>query len=149
MASLGIALVAIGIAIGAWFRPMPKYEPPAPPTYSSQQVADAKAKVCAAYERVDHAVLANTARSGDNDSSTQLALAANARIALFDGGEYLLKVVGQEPATPTDLAVAARALADSYQELAMDYLAEANDTKIQTSRKAIEAGGSRIDKVCA
>ena len=49
--SLGIALLAIGVAIGAWFRPLPKNEPPPAPTYSSQQVADAKAKVCAAYAK--------------------------------------------------------------------------------------------------
>ncbi len=148
MVSLGIALVAAGIAIGAWFRPLPKNDPPPAPTYSSQQVADAKSKVCAAYAKVHHAVLANTGRTGDSDPTTQLALAANARIALFDSGEYLLKILAREPATPADLASAATKLADSYQELAVDYLAEADDSKIQTSRDAIESSGSKLDKVC-
>ncbi|GFG79741.1 hypothetical protein MPRG_30170 [Mycobacterium paragordonae] len=146
--SLVIAFVAIGIAVGAWFRPLPKNEPPRAPIYSSQEVADAKAKVCAAYQRVNHAVLANTGRSGSNDSPTQLALAANARIALFDSGEYLLRVLGKAPATPADVAAATTALAEAYQELALDYLAEANDQKIQSSRDAIETSGSKVDKLC-
>ncbi|MDP7724449.1 hypothetical protein [Mycobacterium sp. TY814] len=146
--SIGIALVAVGIAIGAWFRPLPKNEPLAAPTYSSQQVADAKAKVCAAYELVHRGVLANTGRSGDNDPTTQLGLAANARIALFDGGQYLLKTLQREPASATDLADATRALADAYQQLALDYLAEATDATIATSRQAIETAGGKVRENC-
>jgi hypothetical protein len=146
--SLGIAFVAIGIAIGAWFRPLPKNEPPPAPSYSSQQVAEAKAKVCAAYERVHHAVLANTGRSGDDDPTTLLGLAANARIALFDGGQYLLTTLQREPATARGLADATRALADSYQELALDYLAEATDATIATSRQAIETAGAKVRENC-
>jgi len=146
--SLVIAFVAIGVAIGAWFRPLPKNEPPPAPTYSSQEVADAKSKVCAAYVTVHHAVLANTGRSGENDPTTILALAANARIALFDGGEYLLKILGREPSTAADLAAAVRALADSYQQLALDYLAEATDANIDASRQAIETNGSAVREIC-
>ena len=49
-----ITLVAVGAAVAAWLRPMPHNTSatPAAPTYSEQQVADAKAKVCAAYEKV-------------------------------------------------------------------------------------------------
>lgn len=148
MVSLGIALVAAGIAIGAWFRPLPKNDPPPAPTYSSQQVADAKSKVCAAYAKVHHAVLANTGRTGDSDPTTQLALAANARIALFDSGEYLLKILAREPAASSNLVEATRALADSYQELALDYLSEAPDAAIAASRQTIENTGSRVREIC-
>ncbi|PJE21238.1 MAG: hypothetical protein CK431_22815 [Mycobacterium sp.] len=111
-------------------------------------MADAKAKVCAAYAKVHHAVLANTGRSGENDPTTLLALAANARIALFDGGEYLLKVLAREPATASELAVATQALADSYQQLALDYLAEATDADIAKSRQTIETTGSKVREIC-
>ena len=53
-----ITLVAVGAAVAAWLRPIPhntSATPPAP-TYSEQQVADAKSKVCAAYEKVQNAV---------------------------------------------------------------------------------------------
>lgn len=146
--SLVIALVAVGCAIAAWLRPVPKYQPPAAPTYSSQQVADAKTKVCAAYTTVHHAVLANTGRSGDDDPATQLGLAANARIALFDSGDYLLKVLAREPAAAAALREATQALADSYQQLALDYMAEASDSNINRSRQAIETTGSKVSEIC-
>ncbi|OBK15340.1 hypothetical protein A5636_05805 [Mycobacterium asiaticum] len=148
MVSLGIALLAVGVAVGAWFRPLPKHEPPLPPTYTSQQVAEAKRRVCAAYAKVHHAVLANTGRGGGNDPATLLGLAANARIALFDSGEYLLKVLQQESATPNDFAAATRALADSYQMLAINYMAEAGDSELQDSQNAVERAGSRVAEMC-
>ncbi|WP_081290741.1 hypothetical protein [Mycobacterium asiaticum] len=134
--------------MGAWLRPLPKYEPPPAPTYTSQQVADAKAKVCAAYAKVHRAVLANTGRSGDNDPATLLGLAANARIALFDSGDYLLKILQQEPATKGDLMAATRALADSYQQLAIDYMAEASEAELQASQAGVESTGSKVAETC-
>lgn len=149
LVSLAIALVAIGVATAAWLRPVPPaYSPPPAPTYSSQQVADAKGRVCAAYERVHHAVLANTGRSGDDDPASQLGLAANARIALFDSGVYLLQTLTREPAAPSALSEAAHALADSYQTLALAYMAEATDAEIKSSRDAVEATGSKVNEIC-
>ncbi|BDB42266.1 hypothetical protein Mkiyose1665_39660 [Mycobacterium kiyosense] len=134
--------------MGAWLRPIPQYHPPAPPTYTSQQIADAKAKVCAAYGKADHAVMANTGRNGDDDPATQLGLAANARIALFDSGQYLLKILGQEPATPHDLAEETRTLADHYQQLALQYMSEANDPELTSTRKEVDRSASRLSEMC-
>jgi hypothetical protein len=139
--------VTLGVAIVGWFRPVPAKPPPVP-TYTDQQVADAKTKVCAAYARVHHAVLANTGRSGGSDPALLLGVAANARIALYDGGEYLVKTLTQEPATPADLAGATRALASAYQELAVDYMTEATDPEIQQSLQAVENTGSRVSGMC-
>ena len=150
--AVAIALVALGIAISSWFRPPPpdnKLAPPRPtPTFSTPQVADAKAKVCAACDRIHHAVLRNTGRNGGTDPASVLGLAANARIALYDGGQYLTKILAQQPATPADLATAVRALVDAYQELAVDYMAEANDTEIQTSFQTLENAGSKVSGMC-
>ena len=144
-------LVTIGVAIVGWFRPAAGNKsapsPPAP-TYSNQQVADAKAKVCAAYEKVHHAVLANTGRSGGSDPALLLGVAANARIALYDGGDYLVKTLTAEPATPADLAGATRALASAYQELAVAYMTEATDPEIQSSFQAVETTGSKVSGMC-
>ncbi|WP_155770439.1 hypothetical protein [Mycobacterium asiaticum] len=148
LVSLGIALLAIGVALGAWLRPLPKNEPPPAPTYTSQQVADAKVKVCAAYAKVNRAVLANTGRTGNTDEATLLGLAANARIALFDSGEYLSRIVAEEPGISSDLAVAARTLAKAYEELALDYMAEADDSHIESSRNAVNAAGSKVEEIC-
>lgn len=151
LTALAIALVAIRLAIGAWFRPLPDNKPPSPPpaqTFNGQEVADAKARVCGAYDRIHHAVLANTGRSGGTDPVSVLGLAANARLALYDGGQYLLKSMAQAPATPADLVAATGALADAYQELAVDYMTEAPDAEIQRSFQAVENAGSKVSGLC-
>ena len=52
-----VTLVAVGAAVAAWLRPIPHntYATPPAPTYSEQQVADAKSKVCAAFAKVKNA----------------------------------------------------------------------------------------------
>jgi hypothetical protein len=147
---IAIALIALGVAISSWFRP-PENKPPSStpaPTFSAQQVADAKAKVCAAYDRIHHAVLANTGRNGGTDPASVLGLAANARIALYDGGQYLTKVLAQQPATPTELGTAVRALVDAYQELAVNYMAEATDADNQSAFQTLETTGSKVAGMC-
>ena len=48
-------LLTLAVAIVGWFRPLPA-KPPSAPVYSSQQIADAKAKVCAEYQKVHSAI---------------------------------------------------------------------------------------------
>jgi hypothetical protein len=151
IASLAIALLALGVAIGSWFRPMPDNKPPPappPPSFTDQQIADAKAKVCATYEKVHQAVLVNTGRSGGSDPIALLGVAANARIALYDGGQYLMKALAEQPATPPDLATAVRQLVDSYQQLAINYLAEAPQSEIDSSLHAGDRPNATIYGIC-
>jgi hypothetical protein len=146
--SLGIALLAIGVAIGAWFRPLPKNEPPPAPTYSSQQVADAKAKVCAAYGKVREALAVAGARGGSNDPTASLAIATGSRQALDVGSRYLLAALAHEPATASELVTAVRKLADLYQELTINYLADASDSEVAPLRRAADEPTSAIDGIC-
>jgi hypothetical protein len=151
MASFAIALVALGVAISSWFRPMPDNKPPlapSPPVFTEQQTAEAKAKVCATYEQVHQAVLVNTGRSGGSDQTAVLGLAANARIALYDGGDYLLRTLVDEPATPSDLAAAVRQLARSYQQLAIDYMAEASQSDTDSALHAGDQPNSTLSAIC-
>ncbi|WP_156623255.1 hypothetical protein [Mycobacterium sp. 1164966.3] len=141
-------LVTLGVAVAGWFRPAPSNKPSAAQTYTDQQIAMARTKVCAAYDKVHHAVLANTGRDGDNDPGTVLGVAANARIALYDGGNYLLKVLAEESATPGALAEAIRALSSAYQQLAINYMAEAPDPELKSSRDVVEAAGSKVSEMC-
>ncbi|HSS23221.1 MAG TPA: hypothetical protein VLL82_02155, partial [Mycobacterium sp.] len=67
-------LVTLGVAIVGWFRPVPA-KPPAAPTYSNQQVADAKASVCTAYEQVRKAGDVAGARNGGSDPISILTVA--------------------------------------------------------------------------
>ncbi|WAJ42976.1 hypothetical protein OK015_17160 [Mycobacterium sp. Aquia_216] len=121
-------LLTLGVAIVGWFRPV-QPKPPSPPTYTAQQTADAKAKVCAAHDKVHHAVGLTSARSSD-DPTLHLALATSGRQALDVGGDYLLTTLAQQPATPPDLAAAIHKLANTFQELTVDYLAEVSDAEL-------------------
>jgi hypothetical protein len=89
---LVIALAAIALAIGSWFRPLPSTKASAPPApiYTDQQVASAKAIVCAAFEKIDHAVALSDAEGANStDRSAQLAAAALGRQVLDFGSRYL------------------------------------------------------------
>jgi hypothetical protein len=124
-ASLVIALVAIGLAIGWWFRPLPSIKAsstsPAP-GYTDQQAADAKAHVCAAFGQVDRALDVAQSLGGSGDPTAILAVATSAREALDFGSRYLPATLANEPATPSDLAMAVRKQADAYQKLMIGYM---------------------------
>jgi hypothetical protein len=147
--ALLIALIALAVGIAAWFRPTPHNDQPSPrPTYTEQQVADGKQSVCTAYESIRQAVSVNTGRNGGDDPTAIIAVAANARIALYDGGDYLLKVLSDTPATPPDLDKAIRALANAYQQMAISYLANAPDSQQQSSRDTVEKANATVYGIC-
>ena len=122
---IAIAIALIGVAVGfvGWFRPTPhNNQPPPKPTYTAQQTADAKAKVCAAFGKVTRAVdVANRVPRG-SDATAVLAAATTMRQAFDVGSRYLVVTLAEEPATPADLAVAIRKEATSLQEGVMGYL---------------------------
>jgi hypothetical protein len=120
-----ITLVAVAAAAAAWLRPMSeaKWAAPSAPRYTEKQVSDAKATTCAAYEKVRRALVANASRTSGDDPTAQLAVAVNARQAYVASSAHLLTVLTNQPATPPDLATAARKLADLFQVLTLDGLA--------------------------
>src|SRR5277367_3928580 len=121
--ALAIAIVALAVGIVGWFRPAPhNNQPPSKPTYTAQQTADAKAKVCAAFGKVQRAVeVANGVPRG-GDATGQLAAATSMRQVFDAGSRYLLMTLGEAPATPPDLATAVHQEASSLQEGVMGYL---------------------------
>ncbi|WP_155769408.1 hypothetical protein [Mycobacterium asiaticum] len=146
---LAVVFTAIGVAIGAWLRPLPKTEPSAAPSYSSQQVAEAKAKVCAAYTRVHRAVGVNMAREPNNDPTTQLAIATSARQALVAGSIFLQATLSDEPATPVGLASALRKLINIFQSLTVDYLNGLGSPEIDPTLRAGDDITSNIEQACS
>ena len=91
---------------------------------TAQQGGDAKANVCAAYAATRKAVVLNTHLKSPNPDS-QLAVAANARLALIGGGAYLSQRLAANTAAPADLANAANSLANTIQQLGINYLNQA------------------------
>jgi hypothetical protein len=142
-----ITLLAVGAAVAAWLRPIPhgtSATSPAP-TYSEQQVSDAKSKVCAAYEKVHRVVQMNSTRSGGDDPNSQLLVAVNARQVFVAGSAYLLTTLSDEPAIAADLAAAVSKLAHLYQVITLDGLA--SDLSV-TSQNAANATASEIEGLC-
>jgi hypothetical protein len=125
-----IALAAAGVAAWALLHPA---KPKAPAAPTAQQVTDAKTRACKAYATVRVAVELQTHADLGTDPAAVQAVAANARLSMAAGGQYLLDRV--DPATPAPLASAVRSLALDLQDIAMNALAGvANDDPTQAAR---------------
>lgn len=152
LVSLVIALAAIGVAIAAWLRPIPEHNapPPSAPTYTEQEIADAKADVCEAYKSIDQAVVTNTHRPSPapGDEIGSLATAANARLALYAGGDYLLSRLEADPATRADLAAPVRSLAYMYKEFGIRALNNEPNSDLDPLRHGIDENSATIERLC-
>jgi hypothetical protein len=117
--ALLIALIALAVGLVGWFRPVPhNNEPPPKPAYTQQQVADAKAKVCAAVGKLDRAVSVGNGLPKGNDP---LVASINTRQIFDVFSRHLLATLAEEPATPADLATAVRKEADTLAEVVIGY----------------------------
>ncbi|WP_155769409.1 hypothetical protein [Mycobacterium asiaticum] len=149
-ASLTVAIVAIGAAIGAWLRPLPKYEPPPAPTYSNQQASSATVKVCAAHTKVQQALTLSADRDGGNDPIAILTVATSGRQVLDAGSRYLLSTLSESPATQPELEIAIRKLASAYQQITITYLSGAanSDPELPPMLDAADDAISAIERLC-
>ncbi len=120
--ALVVALVAVGVAIWALVK-----EPPSQAESESAQPAsvftgtttdDPKGSVCEAFNVVRNGVQLNTnmqAPGGPGDVTGATAVAANARLALLGGGQYLLARL--QPDTPSELADAVRTFGNQLMDI--------------------------------
>jgi hypothetical protein len=144
--TLIIAVVALGLAGWLLFR-----QDFSKPSFSDTQRADAKVKVCEAMNIVRKGLSLNTnlePPGGPNDVTGSLAVAANARVALYDGGQYLLNKLDE--ATPTDLADAIRKFANNLMDIGAAATAGApNSEPEQAARlKDADASNATITELC-
>lgn len=151
--SLALALLAICVAVGAWFRPLSDSKPTPPPhvpSYTTQQIVDAKTKICAAYEKVHHALVLSSARNGGNDPTAVLGVATSGRQVLDGGSRYLVTKLSEEQAISPELAAAIRDLANAYQELAISYLdgLTNSDAELQPVLQAADNASASIERLC-
>ena len=140
-------LITLGVAIVGWFRPLPP-KPPTAPTYTDQQVADAKTKVCAAYQKVRNAINASTARDRGTDPTAQLVFAINGQQAILTGSEYLRTTLSQQPATPGELAKPIRQLTDIYLELVVEYQNNLSDSEEAPTVHAADDTAVTVQNLC-
>ena len=86
--------------------------------YTGSSTADPKGAICDAFGVVRNGVQINTnlqPPGGPEDITGSMAVAANARLALYDGGQYLLARL--QPDTPQELADAVRKFANNLMDI--------------------------------
>ncbi|MBB3748217.1 hypothetical protein FHT44_000678 [Mycolicibacterium sp. BK634] len=141
-----IAVIAVAVAIGAWFRPAPKPETQAPKAYSDQEVSDAKKAVCDAFGKAFDALTENS-RQPDNPTEA-LAVIANSRIAIHAAGTFLTAVLAEQPAAPDEITIPVRALANQYQSMILDQIGNADRATLDGDYRNAESLTSKISQVC-
>lgn len=142
IAALVVALAAIGVAIWALVAP------PSRAHSVAGQDGDPKTEICAAFNTVANAVSVQTHADLGPDPVAQKAVAANARLAMIGGGDYLLNRLG--PATPPELADAVRSFANDLVTIGMNALAEvpASEPAQAARLNAGEARRTQIAELC-
>lgn len=144
--SLVVAVAALAVAAWSLYR-----SDPANTDYSAEQIADAKVRACTAVDVVRRGVSLNTnltPAGGAADVTGAQAVAANARVSLNDGGQYLLARL--DPATPDILAAKVREFADSLMDIGANATAGVtNNDPAQAQRlKAADDANAGLEELC-
>jgi hypothetical protein len=117
--ALIVAVAAIGVAVWALVKePSPSESAQPASVYTGTTTEDPKGSVCEAFNVVRNGVQLNTnmqAPGGPADVTGTMAVAANARLSLSDGGQYLLARL--QPGTPPELADAVREFANQLMDI--------------------------------
>ncbi|QCH25857.1 hypothetical protein [Mycobacteroides salmoniphilum] len=134
-----LALLALAVAVTALVLTLWRGHAPADESYTAAQRADAKAQACANAGLVRNAVMLNTNRALPENAGTvgTVATAANARIALFNGGQYLLARL--TPATPPDLAASIRDFGNALMDVGAAAIAETPNTDPKQAQRLSKA----------
>ncbi len=130
-----VAVVAVGIAIGALV------VAGSSDSSATALPGDPKTRVCDAFDTVSKAVPLQTNNDLGSDDVAQAAVAANARLALFGGGQYLLNSLDSE--TPEELADPVRSFGTTLQEIGMNALAGATNSDPDQVTRLAEADATR------
>jgi hypothetical protein len=110
----------VAVALAVWALASKPSEAPAGAAAATGE-GDSKTSVCTTFDTVTKAVAIQTHNDLGPDPIPQAAVAGNARLALFGGGQYLLTSL--QPDTPGDLADSVRSFANNLQAVGMNALA--------------------------
>ncbi|WP_216636389.1 hypothetical protein [Mycobacterium sp. IS-1496] len=139
-----IATAALILSVWTWWQDRT-------PRYDEATRAAAQDSACAAYTQVSTGVATNThlaSPGGDDDVTGVLAVAANARVALMGGGQYLLTTL--DPATPPQLADAVRKFGTKLMQFGAAATAGApdGDPGQQALKRDLDALHATLDGFC-
>ncbi|WP_099037501.1 hypothetical protein [Mycobacterium neglectum] len=153
--ALVVALVAVGLAGWALTKgpssTSSASESEQASVFTGTTTDDPKGSVCEAFNLVRNGVQLNTnlqPAGGPSDVTGVLAVAANARVSLFDGGQYLMARL--QPDTPTELAEPVRKFANQLMDIGARSVAGiANADPDQAARlKDADATNAMITTLC-
>ncbi|MCV7258118.1 hypothetical protein H7J72_05700 [Mycobacterium shimoidei] len=146
-AAIALAVIAVVLAALAYFHPS---HDKASAGAVEQQGGDAKTNVCAAYNTVHEGVVANThmANPTPDNPVGQLSVAANARLSLLGGGSYLKDRLAANTAAPADLAKVVDAMANTIQQLGVNYMAGAPNDVQEPLRHDLDNQISQLNQMC-
>ncbi|MET0450787.1 MAG: hypothetical protein ABW137_03025 [Mycobacterium sp.] len=144
--ALVLSLIAVGL--GAWAVFGPARKPAADAAYTPTQQSDAKAAICTAAGLVRSGITINTTAQSSGDVSGALAVQANARGALSNGGQYLLARL--DPATPPELADAVERFANTLLDIGAGATAGAQNTDPEQAARLrdVDAQNARVVELC-
>lgn len=142
-----VAVIAIAVAIGAWFRPMPKPEAPAAKTYSDQEVADAKKAACDAFDRGQKTLDVTGAKVATNPSDS-FTVAVNSRVAIGAISNYWRSTLQHHPATPAEVENVLSSLADQYESILLTQLAEGSRTDLDALYASVDESVPKMTQAC-
>ena len=112
--SLGVAVIAVGVAVWALVSTPSTNAPSAP---AAQQTADAKTRACTAFTTVRTAVALQTHTDLGPEPVAVQTVAGVSRLAMSSGATYLL--ANLDAAAPSELADAIRTFANDLSAISM------------------------------
>lgn len=151
-----LAIATLGASAYMWRNPLTPIDAPtaapseAPePTFTDAQRDEAKAKVCDAFLVVSSGVANSSGlEAADGDAIGAIAIATNARLALYGGGQYMLNRV--DPATEPQLAEAARAFGNALMDVGAAAVANipSDDPAHQERVKDADDENAKLQAIC-
>ncbi|WP_163765218.1 hypothetical protein [Mycolicibacterium parafortuitum] len=144
--ALLVALIAVGLAVWALLS-IPEQQSVS--ATGAPLTGNAKERVCTAAHVVSMGVQLQTNANMGPEPAAVEAVAANARLAMLGGGEYLLGQISED--TPQELSDAARKFGTTLQLIGVNALAGAtNDDELQAGRmREAEAAQKDLARICS
>lgn len=144
VAALLLAVIAVVIAALVYFFPAQK----APSV--AQQGGDAKANICSAFGTARKGWVYETNRRNPNpdDPIADLSVATSARLSLIGAGAYLRDRIAANTAAPADLRDTANSVANTVEQLGINYLAQATPAVQEQLDKDLGNQVGQLNKLC-
>ncbi|MCV7228287.1 hypothetical protein [Mycolicibacterium komossense] len=148
-----MALVAIAVAIGAWFRPANEAHPASPPDsksqFSEEQITEAKKAACSAYDKTTKAV-SKAASLNSPDPTMTFVIAVNTRLATQFSSRFISDTLDSNPATPSDIAQNLRELTSAWDEIVLAQLSEikGDDPTLKPAFDQLDSADQAIAQAC-